>query len=235
MHENKAGDVKMPTKPIKFLVACAGGFGREVYHWLCTYAMQKYGTRGTDWEVIGFLDDNQDADLSEFGNLPAVVGPINGYQAKPDERVVVAAGRPAVRRKVVAALQAGGAMFESMIHPTVIIEPNTTIGQGAIVGPFSYISCDTKIGEFALVNNHVSIGHDVVIGDFCDICPHVALAGIVTLGDDVFLGSNVTIIPGKRVGSGSQISAGATIFRNLRSNCLVQPAPNKIYKDFFKK
>ena len=225
----------MTKQPINFLVACAGGFGREVYHWLCAYANQKYGMRGKDWEVIGFLDDNQDGDLSKFGDLPAIVGPINGYQAKPGERVVIAAGRPSVRRKVVSALQDGGAEFESMIHPTVIIEPETQIGQGAVVGPFAYISCNTKIGDFVLINNHASIGHDVIIGDFCDICPHVALAGIVTLGSDVFIGSNVTIIPNKRIGDGAQISAGASIFRNIRSHCLVQPATNKIYKDFLKK
>ena len=52
----------------------AGGFGREVAHWLT-----QSPDCGTKWRLAGFLDDNAEA-LKGFSTDLKVVGSIQGYR-----------------------------------------------------------------------------------------------------------------------------------------------------------
>lgn len=50
------------------------------------------------------------------------------------------------------------------IHPTAIIDPSATIGDGVEVGPYSVIGADVEIGEGSWIGPHVVINGPTTIG-----------------------------------------------------------------------
>lgn len=50
------------------------------------------------------------------------------------------------------------------------------------------------------------------------------------IGDNVFLGANVTIIGGVRIGNNVEVGAGSVVVKDVPDNCVVAGNPAKIIK-----
>ena len=59
---------------------------------------------------------------------------------------------------------------------------------------------------------------------------HLGIAKPVTIGDDVWMGGNVTILPGVTIGNNVIIAAGAVVTKDVPSNTLVGGVPAKKIK-----
>lgn len=188
----------------------AGGFGREVYAWLLDLP-----ECNSAWRVRGFLDDNLQA-LDGFDYEPSVVARVSDFQPGADDLFVCAIGARAHKRRVCEELKARGAQFFTLVHPTAILGPNVTLGEGVVLCPRVTVTCDVEIGEMAMLNLHCTVGHDVRIGAWSTISAQCDLTGFVQLGEDAFLGSGVRVIPGKQVGDGAVVGAGSVVIRNVR-------------------
>lgn len=79
------------------------------------------------------------------------------------------------------------------IHPTVVIDPNTNIGQDVYIGA------------------NVVIQPEVTIGDRVTIHPNVVIYPDVVIGNDTTLHANCTIHERTKIGSGCVIHSGAAI------------------------
>jgi sugar O-acyltransferase (sialic acid O-acetyltransferase NeuD family) len=217
----------------QFVIAGAGGFGKEVWFWLKDYASSKYGPEGNRWYIRGFLDDNPDA-LEKITNRAPSLGSITDYIPEPDDVIVMGIGVPKVRRAVAQRLIEKKVPFETVIHPKAFISSSACLGSGTIVAPFVAISEDTTLGNFLLINFSASIGHDAVIEDFSELCPHVSVSGFCHIEPECLMGSNSSITPGKKLSRGTQVSAGTAVMRNTRPYGFVQGVPGKEHRDFFK-
>lgn len=51
------------------------------------------------------------------------------------------------------------------IHPTAIIHPSVTLGKNITVGPYTVIDQGVTIGDDTQIGSHCSIGYDVAIGN----------------------------------------------------------------------
>lgn len=104
---------------------------------------------------------------------------------------------------------------------------------------------DNFIGNFNLAildEAEVRIGRNVQIGPNCSLITitHAFDAGQrnagvmrarpVTIGDNVWLASNVTVLPGVEIGSGSIIGAGSVVTRTIPSNVLAVGAPCRVLR-----
>lgn len=104
---------------------------------------------------------------------------------------------------------------------------------------------DNFIGNFNLAildEAEVRIGRNVQIGPNCSLITitHAFDAGQrnagvmrarpVTIGDNVWLASNVTVLPGVEIGSGSIIGAGSVVTRPIPSNVLAVGAPCRVLR-----
>jgi UDP-2-acetamido-3-amino-2,3-dideoxy-glucuronate N-acetyltransferase len=76
------------------------------------------------------------------------------------------------------------------IHPTAIVDPGATIGEGCRIWHWVHISSGAVIGKRCSFGQNVYVGN-VVIGDNCKIQNNVSIYDAVTLENDVFCGPSM--------------------------------------------
>jgi acetyltransferase-like isoleucine patch superfamily enzyme len=62
------------------------------------------------------------------------------------------------------------------------------------------------------------VGHDAQIGADCELAPGTVIGGHAVLEDGVRCGIGVLVLPGKRVGRGARLGAGAVITKDVPPN-----------------
>jgi UDP-3-O-[3-hydroxymyristoyl] glucosamine N-acyltransferase len=79
------------------------------------------------------------------------------------------------------------------IHPTAVIAPGATIGEGVEIGPYAVVEEGAEIGAGCVIGPHAVIGAGVVLGEGCRIGAHASLSHCVA-------GRLVVLHPGARIG-----------------------------------
>lgn len=67
---------------------------------------------------------------------------------------------------------------QANIHPTAIVSPESTIGNGVSIGAFAIVEKDTVIGDGTIIDSHAIIREGARIGKDCHIHPGAVIAGI---------------------------------------------------------
>jgi len=202
------------------IIVGAGGFGREVYLWA------KDSFSQDQYKIKGFLDDNPKI-LDNYNMDVGIIGSLNSYEIKNKDRFLFAIGDIDTKKHIVVNLKKKGAQFLTLVHPTAIVANTVKIGEGMIICPFVTVSDHAQIGDFVMMNLYSTCGHDVKIGKYCILSPYAILNGFVTLEDEVFLGTHSTVIPYKKVGYKSKISANSVVMRDVATNKIVFGVPGK--------
>jgi len=84
------------------------------------------------------------------------------------------------------------------------------------------------LAERVLILTHMNVGYT----DHPLQTRFPALAAPVTLGRGCFVGANVTILPGVRVGAGSFIAAGSVVTADVPPRALVAGAPARVVRSW---
>lgn len=87
-----------------------------------------------------------------------------------------------------------------------------------------YIGDNVMIGPNTLIT---TVGHPL---STMGRRKHLAAASPVHIGNDVWLGGNVTILPGVTIGNNVVVAAGAVVNRDVPDNCVVGGVPAKFIK-----
>jgi sugar O-acyltransferase (sialic acid O-acetyltransferase NeuD family) len=204
------------TKNLRNLVIIgAGDLGREVLVW-SRQAIQA----GAPWCVKGFLDGRARV-LDGYSCDTRILGAPEDYQPQDNDVFLCAVGDPAEKRKYTSMMAAKGAVFATLIHPSALVGPSVVIRTGAIISPFTQLSCDITIGEHAMFGTMSSAGHNTVIGPYSQVSGGCQLNGHARLGEGVFLGSSVTILPKARVEDWAYVGAGSVVLRRVKARTKV--------------
>ena len=111
-------------------------------------------------------------------------------------------------------------------------------GNGISIGECSFLNYNCTILDGA----YVTIGHDVKIGPDCHILTpqhpkdYLARRGTretsfpVEIGDDTWLGGNVTVLPGVKIGARCIIGAGAVVVNDIPDDSLAVGNPAVVKK-----
>lgn len=203
----------------RLLIVGAGGFGREVIHWV----------RAAWPEAAARLGGFVAAAASEGASAPVqIIADPDDFEPRSDDGLVLAIGIPLIRRRVAEALMARGGRFLTLVHPTAVVAPTASIGEGSILCPFSIASDSTTLGRFTLLNYHASLGHDASTGEFSVLSPYATLGGGAHVGSDVFLGLHASVAPGKSVGASSKVSANSACLVDAPGDSLIFGVPGRV-------
>jgi len=194
----------------------AGGFGREVFHFL----------NKDLYDCVGFIDYKK----KEYLALPVIGNEDDMVKLMKKHKFsncVLAIGDMKIRRKINNNIDELSMEYPQVIDSSVMCFSND-IGNGVIIYPGVIIMNDCKIGQFTLINSGVTLGHDVTIGDFCNINPGANLAGKITIGDDVFIGIGASIKENIKIGNNAIIGAGSVVLKDVPDNTQVYGVPAKV-------
>lgn len=205
----------------RILIVGAGGFGREVLQWV----RDAWPVEST--LIAGFLSADADRLNGRACPLPILTDP-GRFEPEPGDALVLAIGIPEIRRQVAEDLASRGGEFLTLIHPTAIVAPTASIGNGSILCPYAIVSDSATVGRFGLLNYHSSLGHDATIGDYAVLSPYATLGGSSHIGDDVFIGLHASVGPGKRIGPRSKVSANSAALCDTPADSLVHGVPGHV-------
>ena len=184
------------------------------------------------WDILGFLDDDQRKWQSTHLDLP-VLGGIDWLgENAPDETVTaISIGHPAYRRQVAGRLREVGVRYATGIHPTVICSPSTRFGEGSLVMAGCVFANRVTTGEHVVVNPGTIVGHHTTIGAFSTINAGVKIAGDVDLGEGTYVGIGASISDKLSIGKGTIIGGGTMVIESVDSFVTAVGVPAKVIKE----
>jgi sugar O-acyltransferase (sialic acid O-acetyltransferase NeuD family) len=200
------------------IIVGAGGLGREIYTWISSSC--------TNLSVLGFIDDSS-SPLAKYDYPVGIISDIRNHIPPPKAVYVMAIMAPAAKQQISSFLSSRGCQFIQLIHPTVIIGRNVSLGEGVVIAPGCILTCDIKVGDFVFLNTQTTLGHDVIVGSNTSINGKVEVSGFVKIGENVTIGSSATVLPKKEICSGATIGAGSVVVGSIKQPTTVFGNPAK--------
>ena len=171
-------------------------------------------------QLTGMIDDNPA--INELVGYPVY------HELENPTPVIVSIGDNRIRRKVVEKLQ--DAEFETAVHTSAIVSPQSEIGEGTVVMQGAIIQGGSAVGKHCIINTGASVDHDCRVGNYAHISPHATLCGNVMVGEGTQICSGAVIIPGVQVGNWTVVGAGAVVIHDLPDHVVAVGNPCRIIK-----
>lgn len=223
MSNEKQHDTETPI----YAIVGAGGFGREVL----PIAIERIAMLSQGPFRIIFVDDDlKDNEVngvevmtsSEFKSIDSCKKFFN-----------IAIGNSKVREKISLDMISSNVkpFAISSIGNSIVLDCNT-IGEGAILCPFTTITSNVHIGKYFHANIYSYVAHDCVIGDYVTFAPAVKCNGNVTIEDHVYIGTGAIIKQGTPdrpilIGKGAVVGMGAVVTKSVSAGSVVVGNPAK--------
>lgn len=196
----------------------AGGLGCEVLD-----ILQQAGR----YAPVLFLDGNPQRHGSIVGGLEVLGGPalVDALPGMGVTRIVVAIGDNAARAAIADTLASRGLELVSTIHPLASVSPAARVADHVIIAARATVCVHAQIGPHAVLSAGAIVEHDNVIGAGAFLGPAVRLGGGVVVEDLARLEIGSSVVPGRRVGRGARVRAGAVVIRDVPAGGDVGGAP----------
>ena len=170
-------------------------------------------------QVEGLIDDN--SEIRELHGYPVFHGRSDLFP------LIISIGDNRIRRMISQHMQG---VFGRAIHPSAIVSPSATIGEGTVIMQGAIVQADAQIGKHCIINTGASIDHESVIADYVHISPHSTLCGNVYVGEGSWIGAGSIVIPGLRIGRWCVIGAGSVVTKDIPDGVLAVGNRCKIIK-----
>ena len=122
---------------------------------------------------------------------------------------------------------------------TIVPPFHCSYGYQISIGSSTYINTNVQLSDAGPINigNHVLIGPNCAIYAACHpIDPKARSSSLecgkpVVIEDDVWLGGNVTVLPGVTIGQGSVIGAGSVVTKDIPQMSVAAGNPCKVLRN----
>ena len=212
---------------LQLVVMGAGGFGMEAI-WVAEES-NKHLPEKQRFEILGYVDDNIGKRGQSFYGYSVLGLPeALAQDLRGDVYFHCAIGDNKARFKTAMRLAQLGWHPVTLVHPSVSLGREVTIGEGSYIGAHTVVAPCAKIGKFTLINCSAGIGHDSILEDFVQICPGARVNGMCTVKKFAFIGTNASLQPGITIGESSTVGSNAQVIRSVAPNTTVIGVPAKI-------
>lgn len=186
-----------------------GGFGRELLN-LARFTLEQSSPGGDSGGIV-FVSDSP-------GGEVAGVKVIGVDELEPDDRLVLALGDSALRRRIAERLAAFAPA--TLIAPTAVVGPEVEIGEGAVICDHCTVTASATIGRHFQCNIYSYVAHDCRIGDFVTFAPRVSCNGNIWIEDGAYIGTGAVIKQGTAdrptvIGAGATVGMGAVVTKSV--------------------
>jgi len=192
------------------------GMARDTLGWMSHAGLYE--------RVIGLISSDREEIGSEVAGLP-VLGDEDYLASRPELSVVLALGSSPKRVAALRTLRRAGIRAVSVIHPSAVMGPRCTLGEGVIVAPGVVTGADVSIGEGVILNYNAVVGHDCEFGDGVFIGPGAAVAGTVRIGTGSHVGLGAAIVEKLTIGAHVMVGAGAVVIGDVPASTTVVGVP----------
>lgn len=148
-----------------------------------------------------------------------------GDSGVPAGKIIVSIGDNEARRSVVERLDVE---YATAIHPSAVVSPSASVGDGSVVMPGAIVQAYAKIGRHCIINTGASVDHECELGDFVHISPRATLCGDIRVGDMTWIGAGAVVLSGVKIGRHCIIGAGAVVLRDIPDNSVAYGNPCEI-------
>jgi sugar O-acyltransferase (sialic acid O-acetyltransferase NeuD family) len=177
------------------------------------------------WTGIAFLDDRW-PDLQSTGDWP-VLGVISDAArfGETHPAAIVTVGDGATRQRLSGVLRGLGFTLPTLVHPSAVISPRATLGQGVVVMANVVVNSYARVGDDVILNTACTIDHDCRLSDSVHVSPGANLSGDVTVGERSWIGAGAAVREGIRIGFDVVVGAGAAVVSNLPDGVFATGVP----------
>jgi len=118
-----------------------------------------------------------------------------------------------------------GCLSISIVHPSAVVSPSVSLGNGVEILAGTIINADARIGANVIVNTGAIVEHDCCLGDHVHVASGAVLASTVTVGDEAHIGAGATVRQRIRIGEGAIVGAGAVVVKDVEPGVVVAGVP----------
>jgi sugar O-acyltransferase (sialic acid O-acetyltransferase NeuD family) len=179
------------------------------------------------WNVLGFLDDNEDMWGKDYCGVK-IVGGRRVITDNPLSKILAVPGNPnnyLERDKIISTLNIKDEKFVSIIDPSATVAPNASIGKNTLIMANVVISSSVKIGNHCVILPNSVISHDSRVEDYSLIGSNVSISGSCVIGRNCFIGSGSSIKDHITVYPRSLIGIGSCVVKDVTENTVVAGNP----------
>lgn len=143
-----------------------------------------------------------------------------GYEVRRNcdiyDDAIITIGKNWIRKQIFEQIKVN--RYVTAVHPTAIVSPRATIGDGSVLMQGAIIQSCAHIGKQCIVNTGASVGHDVTIGDFVHVASHATITGGAIIEEGTWIGASSVIRQGVHIGAWSMIGAGSVVVDDIPDN-----------------
>lgn len=180
------------------------------------------------YNVLGVLDDA--AELKTVFGMN-VLGAIDIAEDLQGVKFVFAIGSIATQLNRNDILERTGLdedRFETLVHPSAIIDNSAKIGRGCIIHPRVTIGHYVMISDFVIIAVGSTLGPGVAVARCAMITSHVLILSHSQVGELVFIGAGACIVEGVSLGLGCRVGVGSIVSKSVRDFSIALGNPARV-------
>ena len=163
--------------------------------------------------VVGFFDDFAVGDSEVLGATKDIP---QRFATGNFDLLCIGVGDKAMQfRHHVFSVNQGRIPFASIRHPSAVVDPSATVGEGCVLLAQSVVDQNVCLGGNCFLSLSATVSHDSSIGNSSYLAPRATVCGNCKIGERVFLGAGCIIRDGITICSDAIVGAGAVVVKDI--------------------